>query len=279
MNAESKTSMTIREIAPGRELRDVEGLQKEIWGVPDLDVVPVTHLVAVQEAGGVLLGAFDGETMVGFVYGFVGIERGRMVHHSHMLAVKPAYRNFDLGRKLKMAQRQRVIDQGINLMTWTFDPLQSLNAYFNFSKLGVFSDRYLINFYGEEAASFLHQTGTDRLLVTWDLTKNPAEGSVDEICFKENFGHITPLVKVADEEFPLAGDLEEGLYGQTALIEIPANINDLVKRDRQSALKWREATRRAFTGAIKEGFRVEAFFRMDRGGRKQGVYLLGRGEN
>src|SRR5215213_6437534 len=171
VNAHTETSnITIRQIDTLTELRAVEELQKEVWGIPDLDVVPLTHLIAAKAAGGVLLGAFDRETLVGFVYGFLGLEDGEMAHHSHMLAVKPAYRNFNLGYRLKLAQREAVLAQGVNVITWTFDPLQSLNAYFNFNKLGVLADRYLINFYGEEAASFLHQSGTDRLWVKWLLT-------------------------------------------------------------------------------------------------------------
>lgn len=133
----------------------VEELQKEVWGLPGLDVVPLSHLVAVKAAGGVLLGAFDDKTLVGFVYGFVSYEYGQMAHHSHMLAVKPAQRNFNLGLKLKLAQRERVLAQGITVMTWTFDPLQSLNAYFNFNKLGVLADQYKIDFYGADASSYL----------------------------------------------------------------------------------------------------------------------------
>ncbi|HSK73135.1 MAG TPA: GNAT family N-acetyltransferase [Pyrinomonadaceae bacterium] len=270
------TNIIIRDIEGQRELRAVEELQKKVWGIPDLDVVPLTQLVAAQAAGGVLLGAFDGDNLVGFVYGFVGYEHGRMTHHSHMLAVRLDYRNFNLGQKLKMAQRARALSQGINLMTWTFDPLQSLNAYFNFSKLGVFSDRYLINFYGEDAASFLHQTGTDRLWVTWDLASSHFQKKVDEKKLKENFGQITPLVKVGVDEFPLSGDLDEELKGEHALIEIPGNINDLVKRNDGSAQKWRESTRRAFTEAIKRGFLVENFHRTNRGDQKFGVYSLSR---
>ena len=127
--------------------------------------------MAAKEAGGVLIGAFDGDTLVGFVYGFPSFEHGQLAHHSHMLAVKPAYRNFDLGRRLKLAQREHVMAQGIELISWTFDPLQSLNAHFNFNKLGVIADRYLPNFYGEDAASFLHQTGTDRLWVSWFVSR------------------------------------------------------------------------------------------------------------
>jgi predicted GNAT superfamily acetyltransferase len=84
-----------------------------------------------------------------------------------MLAVKPAYRNHKLGFKLKLAQRERVLAQGVKRITWTFDPLQSLNAHLNFGKLGVISDTYKINFYGETTSSLLHQIGTDRLWVTW----------------------------------------------------------------------------------------------------------------
>lgn len=263
--------IVVRDINGQPELRDVEELQKEVWGVPDLEVVPLTQMAAAKAAGGVLLGAFDGEILAGFAYGFVGCERGQMTHHSHMLAVKTDYRNYDLGRRLKYAQRERVLAQNINLMTWTFDPLQCLNAYFNFNKLGVFSNSYFINFYGQEAASFLHQTGTDRLWVTWDLTKNQIDNRVDE-----NFGEITPLVKVGIDESPLVSDLEEGLQNEKALIEIPENINDLVKRNRESAIKWRESTRRAFTKAIKAGFLVENFYRINRGDGQAGVYLLTR---
>src|SRR6185295_20426367 len=126
------SSITIRDIDEPAEMRAVEELQKEVWGIPDLDVVPLTHLVAAKEAGGVLIGAFDGETLVGFVYGFPSFEHGQVAHHSHMLAVKPVYRNYDLGRRLKLAQREHVIAQGMELISWTFDPLQSLNAHFNF---------------------------------------------------------------------------------------------------------------------------------------------------
>ena len=263
------SNVEIREIAGQIELRAVEELQKEVWGVPDLEVVPLTQMVAAQAAGGILLGAFDGEILAGFAYGFVGCEDGQMTHHSHLLAVKPDYRNYDLGRRLKFAQRKRALAQGINLMTWTFDPLQSLNAYFNFNKLGVFSNRYFVNFYGAEAASFLHQTGTDRLWVTWGLTKIDRQTA-------EDFGQITPLVKVGNDEFPISSDLNEGLKGKQALMEIPSNINDLVKRNDGSAKKWRETTRRAFTEAIDKGFTVKNFYRINRGDAQIGVYLLAR---
>jgi predicted GNAT superfamily acetyltransferase len=231
-------TVTIRSIDDVAEMRAVEELQKEVWGIPDLEVVPLTQLVAAKEAGGTLIGAFDTDVLVGFVYGFPSFEYGQAAHHSHMLAVKTAYRNLDLGRKLKLAQRDHVMAQGIKVMTWTFDPLQSLNAHFNFNKLGVVSDRYLRDFYGAEASSFLHQTGTDRLWVSWWLGSDEVKKTISE------------------------GDIS---------IEIPGDINSLPQ---QTALQWREDTRAAFTEAIGAGYTVVGFSREKDIGR----YVLRRGE-
>ena len=240
-------TITIRQIDDVAEMRAVEDLQKEVWGIPDLDVVPLTQLVAAKEAGGTLIGAFDDETLVGFVYGFPSFEFGRHAHHSHMLAVKPAYRNLDLGRRLKLAQRDHVIAQGIDLITWTFDPLQSLNAHFNFNKLGVVADRYLPDFYGDEPASFLHQTGTDRLWVSWLISTQRVKNIIDG---------KTESAQVED-----AGTLS---------IEIPGDINSVQQQEPRAALQWREETRRAFTEAIKAGYVVVGFTRENQIGR----YLL-----
>src|ERR1051325_240170 len=211
MVAPEVSNIRIREINERAEMHAVEDLQKEVWGVPDLDVVPLTHLVAAKEAGGVLIGAFDGATLVGFVYGFPSFERGQLAHHSHMLAVKPAYRNYDLGRRLKLAQREHVIAQGIDLVSWTFDPLQSLNAHFNFGKLGVLADRYFVNFYGEEAASFLHQTGTDRLWVSWLVSSERVQGLIDGGSHQVSPDHGPPLVQVEADDSSRRYDLAEGL--------------------------------------------------------------------
>jgi predicted GNAT superfamily acetyltransferase len=234
MNSMQTATVTIQAIDDVAEMRAVEELQKEVWGIPDIEVVPLTQLVAAKEAGGTLIGAFDMDVLVGFVYGFPSFEYGQAAHHSHMLAVKPAYRNLDLGRRLKLAQREHVMAQGIAVMTWTFDPLQSLNAHFNFRKLGVVADRYLPDFYGAEAASFLHQTGTDRLWVSWWLTSD----------------HVKRTI---------AGD-RTGLPGDIS-IEIPGDINSVQQQDPRTALEWREKTRRAFTDAIKAGYVVVGFTR------------------
>jgi predicted GNAT superfamily acetyltransferase len=249
MSTASETpGIEIRQVETSAEVRAVEELQKEVWAIPDLDVVPLTHLVATKAAGGVLLGAFDRKTLVGFVYGFVAQEEGEITHHSHMLAVKHAYRNFNVGYKLKLAQREEVLAQGINAITWTFDPLQSLNAHFNFTKLGVICDRYLINFYGEDAASFLHQSGTDRFWVKWLLTS-------DRVIQRLNTAK--PVLENPSDKL---------------LIEIPADINAVQEQSPELALQWRERTRRAFTEAIKNGYVVRDFYREG----EVGIYILGR---
>jgi predicted GNAT superfamily acetyltransferase len=165
--------MNIREIQGRDELRAVEALQKEVWGCSDLEVVPAIEMIATQAVGAILIGAFDGADLVAFAYGFPGFEGEHRVIHSDMLAVRTAYRDRGLGRTLKLAQRDAALVRGVERITWTFDPLQTRNAFLNFEKLGVTADRYLRDFYGE-TSSPLHEGGTDRLWVTWHLRERPA---------------------------------------------------------------------------------------------------------
>lgn len=164
--------MDIREIRGQAELHAVEELQREVWQCSDLEVLPAIHMTAAREVGAILVGAFDGATLVGFVYGFPGFEHNERVIHSDMLAVRESHRDHGLGRALKLAQRDHALARGVHRITWTFDPMQTRNAFFNFEKLGVTSDRYLRDFYGE-TTSPLHAGGTDRLWVTWHLDGRP----------------------------------------------------------------------------------------------------------
>jgi predicted GNAT superfamily acetyltransferase len=274
-------TIVIRDIENLSEMREVETLQKDVWGSDDLDVVPLTMLVATREVGAVLVGAYDRSTLIGFVYGFPAYENGQVTHHSHMLAVKPAYRNFNVGYKLKLAQRARVLARGIKRITWTFDPLQSLNAYFNFGKLGVVADTYKINFYGEATSSFLHQSGTDRLWVTWPLD-SPRVRERLETEKKESLfgleGHPS-LVKVGIDDAPLRDDPGGVLRQEHLSIEIPADINALQIKEAGLAIEWREVTRWAFTKAIASGYLVEEFYRLSRTDQSVGSYLLSHGKN
>jgi len=277
-----KSSIIIRDIAGISEMREVEELQKEVWGISDRDLVPLTQLAAAKEVGGVLIGAFDGAVMVGFAYGFIGHEGGRPVLHSHMLAVKPAYRNLDLGYQLKLAQRERALAQGLTRMTWTFDPLQSLNAYFNFSKLGVVADCYKINFYGEETSSFLHRLGTDRLWVSWLLDSQRVRQRLDRASKAEpvsaELESAMLLVQVAADSSPRRSDLMKELTSDRVSIEIPGDIGAVHRQSPELAGAWREATRMAFTEALAAGYLVEEFCRVTRNDQRLGAYLLSFGK-
>jgi predicted GNAT superfamily acetyltransferase len=257
----------IRSVTTIAEMKVVEDLQREVWVVPDIEIVPFSHLIAAVTAGGVLLGAFESEKMVGFAYGFVGFENGRMTHHSHMLAVKPEYRNYKLGERLKRAQREFVLRQGISLMSWTFDPLQSLNAYFNFNKLGVVSDTYFVDFYGDDAPSFLHRNSTDRLWVTWNLNDHRSETGVD-------LEKVKRLVRLVSGEVPVTFGLDRN--ERQLAIEIPTSINRLQEANPELAVSWRQATRQAFLSAFSHGYSAAGFYRMNRDGQEYGVYLLNR---
>ena len=272
-SAAESASIVIREIEGAIEIRAVEDLQREVWGLPDLDVVPTTQLVAAQAAGGVLIGAFDVDALAGFVYGFVGCENGHMTHHSHMLAVKPPYQDHSLGYRLKCAQRDFVLSQGITEMSWTFDPLQSLNAYFNFGRLGVVSDRYLADFYGTDATSFLHQNGTDRLWVRWPLaSRHVAERLENSVSEPENKVAKT-LIELGENNAPLVHDLEVKDSIVDVSIEIPTDIRSIEQQDPRTAEAWRAATRIAFTEAFSAGYVATEFVRGDLAGR----YVLSRG--
>jgi predicted GNAT superfamily acetyltransferase len=162
----------IRPVHGMDEYHAVEDLQKEIWSVEDREIVPAVHFIPACEVGAILLGAFDGGEMIGFVYGFPGFEGDARIIHSDMLAVRPSHRDRGLGTQLKRAQREHALARGVKRITWTFDPLQSRNAYVNLVHLGAIADQYKRDFYGT-TTSPLHSAGTDRLWVTWHLEERP----------------------------------------------------------------------------------------------------------
>ena len=130
-------SITFKKLNTLDELSQCERLQKAVWGFNTNDIIPSRFMMVLCKHGGFAMGAFDAETMIGFVFGIPAIHYGRPSQHSHMLAVMPEYRNQKIGFKLKMAQRKDALRRNIELITWTFDPLQSKNAYLNLNKLGV----------------------------------------------------------------------------------------------------------------------------------------------
>lgn len=256
--------ITIREVR-SEELKTVEDIQRQAWGFEDLDVVPAAQLIAAQHVGGILLGAFDETSMIGFVYGFPGYEQGRISMHSHLLAVRPDCRGLRAGLFLKLAQREAALDRGIIEITWTFDPLQSVNANLNFSALGVTSRRYVVNFYGEATSSPLHQgIGTDRLWVSWMLDTE----RVQERVARAREGK-PPLPALDVTQFGpslvewkrgcMEGPGQDLLSGNSCRIEIPDDIMAVSRRDSQLGPLWRQTTRLAFLQALDRGFVVADF--------------------
>ncbi|HKR23565.1 MAG TPA: hypothetical protein VJS17_13270 [Pyrinomonadaceae bacterium] len=245
-------SIVIRDIETLEEMHEIEQLQREIWGVSDLDILPALALRPQKEVGAVLMGAFADGRMIGFVFGFPGIFNGETIIHSDMLGVVKEYRSQNVGYLLKCAQRDAALALGVKRITWTFDPLQSRNAHLNFSKLGVISDRYLVNYYGE-TSSFLHRGGTDRLWVTWLLDR-------EHVVAPEPINSFA-LVRVGENGEPVLNT--DWANEKELVIEIPGEVNAEV---------WREPTRAAFTKAIDAGYVVRDFsFVTD---RKVGVYRL-----
>lgn len=278
-------SFYIRDAETEAEYHETEEIQREVWGFSDLDIVPAATLIATQWAGGMLLCAFEEERMVGFAYGFPAHEEGRVSIHSHMLAVRAEYRNLQIGFLLKIAQRRRALEMGVAEITWTFDPLQSLNAHLNFAKLGVISRRYIVNFYGEATSSPLHQGfGTDRLWVNWLLESEKVVERINRIeqglktePDRQSLPINDSLLLVRREgDRPQLGDLTSSLSDNHCLIEIPHDVTALKQRDPEAAVRWREATRKAFLAAIEAGFTVEDLLKRLEEGGPRWLYLLTR---
>src|ERR1700691_144908 len=290
--------ITIRDLKSIDDLSQLKAVEKEVWGMADEDTLPLTLAIACIAAGNIFVGAFDKdgqdrhdnrlkerEQLVGFAFGFLGREHGLTTIHSHMLAVLDAYRHLDLGARLKQAQRERAMAMGIHEMTWTFDPLQSRNAHFNFSKLGVVSETYKVDFYGPATSSMLHQNGTDRLWVRWMLnSRRVRDRLASRVAGKDARGEtldalklLAPLVRFDPSGKPGRANLAESLARQRVSIEIPGDILEIERKDMGLAREWRDATRWAFREAVKAGFVVTEFCRSIRGHQGPGAYLLQRG--
>jgi predicted GNAT superfamily acetyltransferase len=270
----------IRDMETLADFKRVLRLEKEVWGLDDADVTPLTLALALKAAGSLWLGAFDADQLVGFALAFPSVDQGTAGFHSHMLAVRESHRGHNLGYDLKLAQRQRALALGIKEMTWTFDPLRSRNAHLNFHRLGVICDNYRVDFYGPQTSSPLHRNGTDRLWVTWHLADPRVEerikGKDPRAEVLDALTHLEPLVRFNGDGRPAEDDLAQALARQRIAIEIPGDIDPIERDDAARAREWRLATRRAFTEAIKAGFVVKEFCRSIRGQQGPGAYLLER---
>ena len=260
------------------QMKALETLQQEVWGWSDLDTTPLMDFIILKELGGTLLGAFEGERLMGFAFGFVGFDEGQLVFHSHMLAVHPSRRECGLGFQLKLAQRAAAIERGFERITWTFDPLQSTNAHLNCHKLGVVAKRYKVNFYGEQTSSMLHRhIGTDRLWVDWFVKSKRVRDRVDPVqSDKAKFtlrDQGKRLISMGADGLPLTHPLDASGAAPMS-IDIPANINLLQQEKPEAAVAWRDATRAAFIDAFAVGYAVHDFLRSDVTSDNGGCYVL-----
>jgi len=162
-------NFTIRPCHAIEEFEQMVELEAKVWGFSERDVVPSQMYILAAKIGGQVLGSFVGDEMVGFVLAYPGIREGRPYLHSHMAAVLPQFRNSGIGRELKLAQREDALTRGIKLIEWTFDPLQTRNAYFNICRLGTIARRYLRNAYGFTTSPLHAGLPTDRLVAEWHL--------------------------------------------------------------------------------------------------------------
>jgi len=243
-------------------------LQVDVWGFTAADAVPPLHLIAMHHYGGILIGAFEGDRMVGFVCGFSGWERGRVFHHSHMLGVLPEHRGSGLGERLKWAQRERVLEQGIELVNWTFDPLQAVNANLNVNRLAAVVEKYRVNIYGESKSPLHGSLPTDRFEAEWWVSSERVAKALRgelpgwpswESLPRANPTRTTKSGSRASEEADLRID-EDAL-----LAEIPASINKIMAEDMELALDWRLKTRELFRGYFARGYVVKGFHRSELG--------------
>jgi chorismate synthase len=271
--------ISIRPLRTLDECRAVAAMEREVWGYTDAeDVVPPPVLLVSVKRGGILLGAFDAdEVMQGFVYSIPAVKRGQFTQWSHMLGVVKDARQTGLGAQLKLAQRDYALLLGIELIEWTYDPLQALNAHLNFAKLGVVAAEYEENVYGESSSPLHRGSPTDRLIAEWHITKPHVErriASWGQPVVRDESVASAPIVNPALDGVlwirPGLPDLT--VDARRILVEIPTDFSEMQVGDPDLALVWRLHTREIFQAYFGRGYKAVDFFLARDVGR--GHYLL-----
>jgi predicted GNAT superfamily acetyltransferase len=283
-------NIRIRVIESVKALEAVEELQKLVWSGSDLEIVPIHLLLAAIHGGGLLIGAYENDQLIGFVFGFPGVKVKEGIvefwHCSHMAGIHPDYRDHGIGYRLKRAQWQMVRQQGIKRITWTYDPLQSRNAKLNIAKLGAVCNTYFPDYYGNLEDHLNAGFPTDRFWVDWwvdsrrvkrRLGSNPPKkldlahylsAEVERINETEinDLGLVIPRSSVIP-------DSSVSLY----LLEIPSDFQSIKNVDPELALEWRYHTRSLFEEFFTEGFLVTDFIFLP-GRFPRSYYVLSQGE-
>jgi predicted GNAT superfamily acetyltransferase len=256
------------------DMAAVAALESEIWGYSDrLDVAPPSLLAAAVRSGGVLIGAFDAERLVGFVFSFPIVRRSRVGLWSHRLGVLEPYRRAGLGHRLKALQRQRAIDRGLDLIEWTFDPMQAVNAHVNLVKLGAISRTYEVNMYGTSSSPLHGANPTDRLVAEWWI-QEPRVAARCDGRFPERYDATAlPVVNRTTRTGPWlrCDEIDLTCSADRLHVRIPTCFTDLLLGNPALAREWRLATRSIFLTYFGRGYRAVDFtFDDDR----SGVYVL-----
>jgi len=230
------------------DFRACVSLQKEVWNFTDAELVPLRMFVVADKVGGQVMGAFDGKEMVGFALSIPGTRSGHIYLHSHMLAVRKDHRNGGLGRRLKLMQREDALARGIELIEWTFDPLEIKNAYLNIEKLGAVVRRYNINQYGITSSPLQGGLPSDRLIAEWWLKSRRVRG----------------LLETGNKP---------AVPSETT-ISVPSQIYDwkAAVDTRGKAQQVQERNREAFLSAFAKGLTVVGY---ERDAEENGKFLLG----
>lgn len=244
----------IRALTSIDEFRDHERLQQEVWGSEAIDV-PVNLLAAGARHGALVLGAYSDGTMIGLLYGFPGLTHGRLHHHSHMLGVLPEHRRHGVGLALKLKQRGLVLEQGIDLITWTVDPLEVGNNLFNFGSLGVVCDTYLVDAYGEMNDALNRGLPSDRLEVKWWMAKLPKVVTARLTVSADLSQQAIPISAVERNTTGLPVPVRRVAEAANAVrIDVPLDFHAIRLADRELALRWRMHLRVLFTDLFARGY-------------------------
>jgi len=271
-------------IGPFRNLADYkacEDIQREIWHIHDIDIVPVPLLLLVDRTGGILLGAYNSlGDMMGFAVSILGSSGGKPIQHSYMMAVRVAYRNFDVGFKLKMAQRKEALKRKITMIMSSFDPMQPLNAYFTLGKLGEWANTYEENFYGETTSLPDRGLPTDRLLTSWDLDNAAVirrlELGPPRRDFRKEMKQRAVINQLSESAPGLmnSSPVKLNCSADQFLFEVPYNLPEIKNRDLGIALEWQGKMRQVFRHYFRKDYAATDFWVAEQDGHLRAFYLL-----
>ncbi|MED4225657.1 GNAT family N-acetyltransferase [Neobacillus cucumis] len=267
----------IRSLYTIEELEDVRRLESKIWG--ESDSIPTHQTITAVKNGGLVLGAFYEGQLIAFQYSFPGFNGQSVYLCSHILGTDEQYRNKGIGEKLKQAQRDEALKLGYSLITWTYDPLESINGYLNIGKLGGVVSTYLPNCYGEMEDLLNSGLPTDRFLVEWHIRHGqPSDPFGNK--YDEDFCLANSLLQwsINDKGLPVVLPLTyEGLQNDNRIfVPIPKNFRTIRETNLELATDWRMQTRQVFTEKFAEGWQVGGFKKISTPEVPVNFYILTR---